>query len=351
MLQHRNIIALISLLLLMGCKSKSTDLSSDKPIKPNEFIAAFPLLDNSFSANDTTIVEYADSTNINLKLLARFVPDSLTKRLMGADKKAVFRAVGRVDKNEETYLVLLCIKQQKPLTTVVVLNKKTNEFIASKDLFDKQNANGYNYSIAINKEPTFFINREKIVSDKDMRYTKSGWALMNNKFVEIVKESNERSDKLSPIIDPLDTLPTLNKLSGNYAEDERNFMSVRDGRTPQNYLFFLHIDKNNGNCVGELKGELKLTDSTHAIYNAGGDPCVIDFTFERNSITIKEKGSCGNRRGMDCFFDDTYGKKKETKKKTVKPTTTPKVNIAAALPIVPIAKSKTKPVTPSPKKH
>ena len=56
-----------------------------------------------------------------------------------------------------------------------------------------------------------------------------------------------------------------------------------------------------------------MKDATHAIYSEGGDPCVIDFYFEGNEVVVKEKGSCGNRRGMNCFFDDTYIKKKEAK--------------------------------------
>ena len=56
-----------------------------------------------------------------------------------------------------------------------------------------------------------------------------------------------------------------------------------------------------------------MKSATTAVYAEGGDPCVIDFTFEGNDIVIKEKGSCGNRRGMECFFDDTFTRIKEIK--------------------------------------
>jgi len=52
-----------------------------------------------------------------------------------------------------------------------------------------------------------------------------------------VNETNERNDKLNAIINPIDTLPRENTYSGNYVEDERNFISIRDGRTPQEYSF------------------------------------------------------------------------------------------------------------------
>ena len=315
----RRVVILFSFIAIVSCKHKHTDLSSDAPIKPNQFIAAFEVLDNGFAANDSNIVRLADTVNINTKLLSRFIPDSVEKSLMNGDKNTTFHPVGRIDKSNDIYLVLLSIKNRKPTTTVLVFDKK-NTFVASKDLFrGADNTEGYHYSISINREPTFFVSRERIVNDKDLKFTKIGWAFNGKSFIEVVKESNERSDKLNAIINPIDTFKRDNPYSGNYVEDDRNYISIRDGRTKQDYIFFLHIDKNDGNCVGELKGEMLLKDSTHATYSSGGDPCVIDFTFDRNIITIKEKGSCGNRRGMDCFFNDAFTKKKEPKKKVVKP--------------------------------
>ena len=323
----RIFLILFFIVAIASCKHKQTDLSSDAPIKPNQFVTAFELLENGFTANDSNIVRLADTVNINTKLLARFIPDSIVNRLMNGDKNTSFHPVGRVDKTNEVFLVLVSIKNRKPTTTVLVFDKK-NMFVASKDLFRAgDNNEGYHYTISINREPTFFVSKEKMVNEKDLKYTKLGWAFNGKSFIEVVKESNERSEKLTAIINPIDTFARENAYSGNYVEDDRNYIAVRDGRTKQDYLFFLHIDKNEGNCVGELKGEMHLTDSTHGTYSSGGDPCVINFTFDRNIIVIKEKGSCGNRRGMDCFFDDAYTKKKETKKKVVKPATTAKPNI------------------------
>jgi hypothetical protein len=52
-----------------------------------------------------------------------------------------------------------------------------------------------------------------------------------------------------------------------------------------------------------------------ALYQESGDPCEIDFVFEDNEIKVKERGNCGNHRGIKCYFDDTYPKKKEKKPK------------------------------------
>lgn len=316
----RKICIAIIILVLTACKHKEANLNSDAPIKPNEFIAAFDVLENGFAANDSNILRLADTVTINHKLLARFIPDTLINRLTNGDNKTTFHPVGRIDKTSETYLLLLSIRNRKPIATAIVLDKK-NVFLGDKDLLNTQlNDNNYRCSFSLNREPTFFVTREKTVNEKEIKYTKTGWAYNGKTFIAVLKESNERDEKLIAIQNPLDTFARENMYSGNYVEDERNFISIRDGKTKQEYLFFLHIDKNDGKCVGELKGEMKMTDSLHAIYSFAGDPCIIDFTFDRNIITIKEKGSCGNRRGMDCFFEDAYTKKKEVKKKIIKPT-------------------------------
>jgi hypothetical protein len=106
-------------------------------------------------------------------------------------------------------------------------------------------------------------------------------------------------------------LPRKFKYSGEYVQDKKNFISLRDGKKPDTYFFFVHFEKNEGGCTGELKGELKMKTPASAEFTENGDPCVIDFRFEGNQIILKERGSCGNHRGIRCYFDDTFTRKKE----------------------------------------
>jgi hypothetical protein len=41
-------------------------------------------------------------------------------------------------------------------------------------------------------------------------------------------------------------------------------------------------------CTGELKGIMTMRDATHGYFQENGDPCVIDFIFGSNNITVKE---------------------------------------------------------------
>lgn len=347
----RVIVVILMAMLCTMCKQKNTNLESDAAIKPNEFIKAFRPIEGNFFATDTNINSLADNVAINHNLLKQFVPDSLLKRLTSGDEKTVFHPIGRISKSNETYILFLTVKNKKPFVSTLVFDRE-NKFLAEKDLFSPlTDAEGYKYSLSINKEPTFFIMREKYFTDKEPVFTKTGWAFSGTNFIAVVNETNEKNSSAYAIINPIDTFAAKNKYSGTYVQNDRNYIAVRDGKTKQEYLFFLHIDKNDGTCVGELKGTMHMVDSFNATYNFAGDPCIIDFAFDRNIITIKEQGSCGNKRGMDCLFDDAY-----TKRKTNKPTTPVVAAPKLVVPNVPIIKpattkqkAKPKPVaTPKP---
>lgn len=307
-------ITLLLVVAILGCKDKKVDLSGDAPVKPNEFVKAFPILNLPFTVADTNLSKIGDSTIIGAAVLQQFVPDSAISILVNTNKKYLVHPIGRIEKSTENYLLATVIQNKKTLVVAFVFDKK-NKFLAAKSVFENYSNDGYLHSLSINREPTFVISKEKVTTDtKQLLFSRVGWIYgPDNMFMVVINDTNEDTKKSNEIINPIDTLPKANKLSGDYVQDKKNYISVRDGKYPNTYIFFIHFEKKEGTCVGELKGEFKMKDATTAVYNQGGDPCVIDFSFEGNDIALKEKGSCGNRRGMQCFFDDTFTKKKEVK--------------------------------------
>jgi hypothetical protein len=140
--------------------------------------------------------------------------------------------------------------------------------------------------------------------------------ILNNEarsFMLIV--TDQLDEKPAELINPIDTLPRKNKLSADYATGKVNLVSVRDGHRPDRIRFFIHFEKNNHECTGELKGEAMLRSPTIAEYRTGSDPCILQLSFTSSSVTIKEIEGCGSRRGLHCSFDGTYPRKKEVKHK------------------------------------
>lgn len=119
------------------------------------------------------------------------------------------------------------------------------------------------------------------------------------------------------VINPLDTLQKKNKHSADYVRDKMNLVSVRDG-SPGRMQFFIHFQRKNSDCNGELKGEAMFTGANSAVYRQAGDPCELQFSFTSSSVTLRETKACGNHRGVKCSFNATYPKKKELKPKPIK---------------------------------
>lgn len=309
---------LLLITVLIGCGVRKVDLSGDVPVKASDFMAAFPKTSLPFGVADTNITKLADTLTIGYKALLQFFPDSALIQIVGNNKKLVIHPVGKIEKEKETYLLINFTNQKKITKLAVFVTDKKNKYLAYKELLSTDMGTDYTYAVSINREPTFLISKEKMGKENSIQFTRSGWAYNSvGIFMVVVNDSNEDPQKAN-IINPIDTLTQKNKFSGDYARNKKNFISLRDSKKPGTYFFFVHFEKNEGSCTGELKGEMKMKSATTAQYTGNGDPCIIDFSFEGNEITLKEQGSCGNHRGIKCFFDDTFLKKKEPRLKKKK---------------------------------
>jgi hypothetical protein len=306
---------LLILLALIGCAETKTDLSGNTPLKINDFNAAFKNIDLPIRINDTNLVAFTDTVEIGRKALAQFLPDSVVDAIAPKVlKHASIFTVGKIEKETEYYL-LLNNKDAKKQTVSVITFSKKNVFLGYQILtqFDltQKGSQFYGKTLLINKEPTFLIEENKLDPEQGLTHEKKGWAYTEQGFRLIYLDANIKPAQKA-IINPIDTLPTLNIYSGDYARDKKNFISLRDFGDANKYQFFLHFEKKEGSCVGELKGLLNF-NKNQATYSEKGDPCTIQFTITGNIIKIKEDGNCGNHRNMTCYFNDSYDKKRKPK--------------------------------------
>jgi hypothetical protein len=308
---------LLILLALIGCAETKTDLSGNTPLKINDFNAAFKNIDLPIRINDTNLVAFTDTVEIGRKALAQFLPDSVVDAIAPKLlKNASIFTVGKIEKETEYYL-LLNNKDAKKQTVSVITFSKKNVFLGYQILtqFDltQKGSQFYGKTLLINKEPTFLIEENKLDPEQGLTHEKKGWAYTEQGFRLIYLDANIKPAQKA-ILNPIDTLPTLNTFSGDYARDKKNFISLRDFGDANKYQFFLHFEKKEGSCVGELKGLLNF-NKNQATYSEKGDPCTIQFTITGNIIKIKEDGNCGNHRNMTCYFNDSYDKKRKPKSK------------------------------------
>lgn len=310
----RFIIVCSALAILSSCRDEKASLSGNEPVDPKDIIAVFPALKLPYKIADTNMVKAADTTHISYIVFSGLVPDSvLTSALGKAVNKSAIRPVGKIEKEKETYLLAEFTQNKKTMLAAFLFDKKYT-YLGVLVLLKQGVKDGYFNSVNITSEPTFIISKEKY-SGNELMYTRNGYAYNNGsaEFTTVMTDSNEDLKRINEVINPIDTFPRLNKLSGDYVKDKKNYISVRDGSSTGKYQFFIHFEKNGGDCIGELKGQMTMRDATHGYFQESGDPCEIDFSFTANSIVVKERGNCGNHRGIKCFFNDTYRKKKEAK--------------------------------------
>lgn len=304
-------------LLAISCKDSKTDYAGQEKISAEDFLKAFVPLKLPFTVADTSLKNFADTIVISKTIFMEFIPDSAINEFVFKGKNETeIHPAGIIHQKERDYLLASFSSAKKTRLGVFVLNDK-HQFLASFPLINTAGNDQYTHSVSVTTEPTFILKREKISRDNKSLYSRVGYAYNSsaNTFNDVLHDSNEDSAKNDEIINPIDTLPVKFKYSGNYGGDKKNFIALRDGRSAGSYQFFIHFEKNKGACVGELKGEMRMTNDKEAVFTENGDPCIIDFKFSGNTIKIKEQNNCGNHRGISCPYDFTFRRKPMLKRK------------------------------------
>ena len=314
----RNLFLIAIVCFIASCGEEAPDLSGNTPIKVNNFNKLFKTATLPTTITDTSFKHTKDTIKIERKALAQFVPDTVIDQFIDPKNKqnSVIHPLMKIEE-EAAYYLLLNIKYPKQLDIVALVFDKKNKFLDYKILteFNEENnhSNKYEKVLNINREPSFLVEENYITNQGIATYEKKGWAFSEGSFRLIYFDSNKKPEN-EVIINPIDTIKSNNNFSGNYGADPKNFIALRDNGGPNKYQFFVHFEKNDGACKGELKGVLQFNGNT-ATYTEKGDACIVHFSIKDNNIIIKEDGNCGNHRGMTCYFNDNYDRIRKIKKK------------------------------------
>lgn len=303
--------------MMVSCKSKKPSLSGEDPVEIGDFIDFFPATKLPYQIVDSTLVrKEKDSLLISYKVFTQFVPDSILTQALGKTTKIKIYPLARID-GDETYLFAKTIAGNKRAALILGFDKK-QQFIAGMPFLKQDDLAATQQSATIDSRYSIYKtilkkNANGTVSEgKDVYVLNSG----SKNFMLIMTDALD--DKISELTNPIDTFSRKQKYTADYGSGKMNLVSFRDGRKNDRLSFFIHFEKNNGECTGELKGEAIMKSPTLAEYREGGDPCVLQFKFSSSAVTIKEIEACGSRRGLRCSFDGTYPRKKVAKPKPAK---------------------------------
>lgn len=300
--------------LLTGCTSKKAPvLSGDDPVAITDFIDFFQPLTLSYQAGDTLLdKKESDSLLISYKIFHQFVPDTVLSKVFGKGTKPKIWGLGKATVSDaETYLLVKAVSPAKKAFLLLAFDKK-EKFIAAIPVLVPDTKRETNQSFGIDKRYTITRSVQRRNADGSVSEGKEVYILNGDagQFMLILTEALE--DKVTELINPIDTLGRKHKYAADYGTGKMNMVSVRDGRKPDRVSFFIHIERDNGACIGELKGEAKWTNPGKAVYREDGDPCSLTFTFNTGSVSLDESG-CGARHGLNCTFNGSYARRKYVK--------------------------------------
>ncbi|MBD0331058.1 MAG: hypothetical protein ICV66_00225 [Chitinophagaceae bacterium] len=310
------IICLIGFLL--SCRN-TTSKENTGGFEFENFSAPFPLTELPYQLSDSALAKPSKDT-LSSAVLSTFIPDSVRQKLLGRVPKIKYYPLSKVEVPKgETFFIVKATGNNRRAALLLAFDKRKQFASAMLFLVPDVDATTTQFSTIDN---SYTISRniyrkmpDDVIADGKDVYV---YDADKRKFTLIVTDLLD--EKSAEFINPIDTFPKKHKLAGDYIKDKRNIVSIRDGRHPNELSFFVHFEKDNGNCTGELKGAALLTSPTTAIYRQGGDACVLQLKFTASSVTLQEEEGCGLHRGVKCLFEGTFPRKKEIKPKEAKPT-------------------------------
>ena len=310
------LLTVLSLGMLVSCKEKKVSLATnDEEVNITDFLEFFQPMKLPYQVTDTILKrKEPEASVINGRLFARFVPDSILTRLFGKEGHPHLYAIGKISvPDAEKYVFVKATAKDRRALYILVFNKK-DQFAAARPVIYWDNSAGVSGQMSMDAKYTLTLQHQRKASDGQVYFHRDAYIFNGDAgLMLILTESNESKPKTVPVYNPIDTLPRKHKFSGDYAQDKRNLVTIRDGHDGSRFLFFIHFEKDDGTCKGELKGEAKFIGPGVARYRAYSDPCAIEFTFIPEGVSLKELGGCGVHRDIKCFFEGYFERRKSPK--------------------------------------
>jgi hypothetical protein len=310
---NKYLLLVLLSVLVVSCKSKKVSLAGndDGQLGVPEFIDYFQPLPLPYAVTDTILRrKEPDAASINYTLFTRLLPDSLLTRYYGSTRPRLY-AIGKIKvPKAETYVLVKCVSAGRRMLYIFCFDRQ-DRYSAARPVLYSDNSSGVWGAAQMDAKYTLLLTRFRKGADGKIYHTTDDYVYADaSGFNLILTESDENRNRVLPVYDPIDTLPHKHKFSGDYAQDKRNIVAIRDSRETGRFYFFVHFEKDNGECKGELKGEAKFVSPGIARYRAYSDPCAVEFSFDDGGVSMKELGGCGVHRDIKCFFEGYFQRRR-----------------------------------------
>ncbi|MBO9155087.1 hypothetical protein ACFOTA_22930 [Chitinophaga sp. GCM10012297] len=298
-------ILLLALIVFMtACKSKPKPATGDEEqaLTYPDFRRLFPEAALTFRWDaDSLGIRQPDSIALKARVVKQFLPDTLAKGVFAAAEKPKFFALGLIQPPNRQFDILVVEGSARSGAAAwLVMFNKNGEFLGRHLV--ARNTKGKRMGFSVDKRLAIKVTTE--TASKSIR--EDVYAAEEDGNLALILTNS--TEPVGGLYNPIDTLPRKHKFSGNYMSGE-NIVSVRDGETAKEFLFFIHFSRDKGECIGELDGTGRFTSATTGQFRDKQSSCILDFKFSSGRVTIRETG-CGAYRGIRCMFEGTFVRKK-----------------------------------------
>jgi len=306
-------------MMVISCKNSNTQAGEEDESGAFSFSAfseRFSEAELPYQLADTSLLNNKDTATIKNPNFLAFIPDSIKKKMVGNASKVSYVPLVKLKGNKkEHFFILKATSGSKKAALLVVFDENKNysasfPFLIPDNDSKTQQVSFIDKSFAVTRMQTRKRTDDLIAEGRDVY----SYDPASKSFMLIMTDILD--DSKLEIINPIDTFSMNHRYAGDYVKDKRNIVSIRAGHSENEIQFFIHFERMNGECNGELKGTAFLTSSKTAVYRQSGDPCVLEMHFTSNSVRLKEVEGCGSYRGIQCVIEGSFPKKKQTAGKT-----------------------------------
>jgi hypothetical protein len=304
----------LALLIFFACKSgndQKVEEEDDGGFNFTTFSSRFQESGLPYQITDTGLLKHNDTASIRNPVFATYIPDSVKAKIFGNATNIKYIPIAKLKGNKkEHFFIVNATGNNKKAALLVVFDKDKNysatfPFLVP-DIDPKSNQySSLDKSYAVSRVVMRKMSDDVLSEGRDVY----SYDASSKRFTLIMTDLLEDNEE---VINPIDTFSKGHRFAGDYASDKKNLVSIRAGRNENEILFFIHFERMQGECNGELKGTAFFTSSKTAVFRQPGDPCVLELHFTNNSVRINEVEGCGSYRGIKCVIEGNFQKKKPT---------------------------------------
>ena len=315
-MRFRSLVWIPALLVSVGCGHGKKTPAGVNTVTVEGFLETFPTIKLPFTVGDSVLNRKApDTGRISLHSWRDLIGDSSYRHLFRDLPALRLYPVGKAGLRSRGSLVLLRGISGHYRAVYAFFFDKKNRFVSAiRAAWAGENPMETTFA-RIDNEFNVMVTTDTRRPGSTTLVRERAYGLSEQGIYALLMTNSNEEVTGRAVYNPIDTFPRRNRWSADYTAGKGNIVSLRDGAGTREYRFFIHFVSDDGTCTGELRGVADVTGPDQARFTERRGPCGIAFRFDDNEVTIREVGGCGAYRGVNCYFEGNYERRKAPKAK------------------------------------